>query len=223
MSPGQLREPPPALDPGGNRRSSGPFRQRRVRGRRLERIGGRAARRFDRETAGTRHGRGTAAAHTLRSGRFWVRRRLFPGGERFQDVTRDSPAIADRVPMGAGPFAHCRRVPRTAAAAPSLRRRRPIGGFRGCAGAAGSTTRSQPPTCSGQLIEVGLAQVEFVAGGAVVHSNRRHGLGAVTMKIARKHDTRCLGHNSSLQRPTSDGPLARDPNTNDRPISPRSG
>jgi hypothetical protein len=61
---------------------------------------------------------------------------------------------------------------------------------------------------------VGLAQVEFVAGGAVVQSNRRHGLGAVTMKIARKHDTRCLGHNSSLQRPTSDGPLARNPNTN---------
>ena len=184
---------------------------------------GRAARRFDRETAGTRHGRGTAAAHTLRSRRFWVRSRLFAGGEGFQDVTRDSPAIADRVPMGAGPFAHCRRVPRTAAAAPGLRRCRSIGGFRGCAGAAGSTTRSQPPTCSGQLIEVGLAQVEFVAGAAVVHSNRRHGLGAVTMKIARKHDTRCLGHNSSLQRPTSDGPLARDPNTNDRPISPRSG
>ena len=37
-----------------------------------------------------------------------------------------------------------------------------------------------------------LAHVEFVAGAAVVHSNRRHGLGAVTMKIADKHDTCCL-------------------------------
>jgi hypothetical protein len=35
---------------------------------------------------------------------------------------------------------------------------------------------------------VGLAQVEFVAGGAVVHSNRRHCLGAITVKIAGKHD-----------------------------------
>jgi hypothetical protein len=43
------------------------------------------------------------------------------------------------------------------------------------------------------------------------------------MKIARKHDTRCLGHNSSLQRPTSDEPLARNPTTNDRTTSPRSG
>jgi hypothetical protein len=58
---------------------------------------------------------------------------------------------------------------------------------------------------------VGLAQVEFVAGGAVVHSNRRHGLGAITVKIARKHDQCCLGHNSSLQRHASDEPLARNP------------
>jgi hypothetical protein len=47
---------------------------------------------------------------------------------------------------------------------------------------------------------VGLAQVEFVAGGAVVHSNRRHGLGAVTVKIAGKNDTCCLSHNPSLER-----------------------
>ena len=125
-------------------------------------------------------------------------------------MTRDSPAIADRITMGAGPFAHRRRVQATAAAAPSLRRR-VIGGFRGCAGSAGSTTGSQPPTCSAQLIEVGLAQVDFVAGGAIVHSNRRHGLGAVTVKIADKHDQCCLGHNSSLQRRTSDEPLARNP------------
>ena len=37
-------------------------------------------------------------------------------------------------------------------------------------------------------------RVEFVAGGAVVQSNRRHGLGAVTVKIAGQHDARCLGH-----------------------------
>lgn len=37
----------------------------------------------------------------------------------------------------------------------------------------------------------------------VVQSNRRHRLGAVTVKIAGKHDTGCLGHNSSLQRHTS--------------------
>jgi hypothetical protein len=126
-------------------------------------------------------------------------------------VTRDSTAIADRMAMGAGPFAHGRRVQGTAAAAPSLRRRRLIGGLRGRAGSTGSTTLAQPPTGSGQLTEVGLAQVEFVAGGAVVHSNRRHGLGAVTVKIADKHDTCCLGHNSSVQRHTSNGPLARNP------------
>jgi hypothetical protein len=123
-------------------------------------------------------------------------------------VTRDSTAIADRITMRAGPFAHCRRVPRTTATAPSLRPGCLAGRLRRCAG---STTRSQPPTCSGQLIEVGLAQVEFVAGGAVVHSNRRHGLGAVTVNIAGKHDTRCLSHSSSLQRHTSDEPLARNP------------
>jgi hypothetical protein len=126
-------------------------------------------------------------------------------------VTRDATAIADRITMGAGPFAHRRRVQCTAAAAPSLRRRRPIGGLRGYAGSTGSTTRSQPATCSGQLIEVGLAQVEFVSGSAVVHSNRRHGLGAVTVKIADKHDTRLLGHNSSLQRHTSNGPTGTKP------------
>jgi hypothetical protein len=109
--------------------------------------------------------------------------------------------------MGPGPFAHCRRVQGTAAAAPSLRRRRPIGGLRGRAGSPGSTTPSEPPTRAGQLIEMGLAQVEFVAGAAVVHSNRRHGLGAVTVKIADKHDPCCLGHDSSLQRHTSDEPL----------------
>jgi hypothetical protein len=119
---------------------------------------------------------------------------LFAGGEGFHDVTRDSTAIADRITMGAGPFAHCRRIPRTAAAAPSLRGRCLIGGLRGCAGSAGSTTRSQPPTGSCQLIEVGLAQVEFVAGGVVVHSNRRHGFGAITVKIAGKDDPCCLDH-----------------------------
>src|SRR5918995_3632812 len=122
--------------------------------------------------------------------------------------------------MRAGPFAHCRRVPRTTATAPSLRPGCLAGRLRRCAG---STTRSQPPTCSGQLIEVGLAQVEFVAGGAVVHSNRRHGLAAVTVKIARKHDARCLGHNSSLQRHSSDEPLARNPPSNDRTRTPRLG
>jgi hypothetical protein len=39
-----------------------------------------------------------------------------------------------------------------------------------------------------------LAYVEFVAGGAVVQSKRRDRVGAVTMKIAGKHDTRCFGH-----------------------------
>jgi hypothetical protein len=125
--------------------------------------------------------------------------------------------------MGAGPFPHCRRIPPTAAASPSLRPRRLIGGLRGRAGAAGTPTRSQPPTRSGQLIEMGLAQVEFVAGGAVVHSNCRHGLGAVTVKITDKHDPCCLGHNSSLQRHTTDEPLAAIPNSNGQSISPRSG
>ena len=129
-------------------------------------------------------------------------------------MTRDSTAIADRITMRAGPFAHCRRVPRTTATAPSLRPGCLAGRLRRCAG---STTRSQPPTCSGQLIEVGLAQVEFVAGGAVVHSNRRHGLGAVTVKIAGKHDPCCLGHDSSLQRHSSNQPLTRNPK------QPRSG
>jgi hypothetical protein len=124
-------------------------------------------------------------------------------------VAGDSTAIADRVPIGAGPFAHCRPVRGTAAATSSLRRRL-LCGFRGRAGSTGSTTRSQPPTCSGQLIEMRLAQVEFVAGRAVVHSNRRHGLAAVTVKIAGKHDTCCLSHNTSVQRHTSDrllGPI----------------
>jgi hypothetical protein len=123
-------------------------------------------------------------------------------------VAGNSTAIADRITMGAGPFAHCRRVHSTAAAAPSLYRRRFAGGLGRCAG---STTPSQPPTRSGQLIEVGLAQIELVAGGAGVHSNRRHGVGAVTVKIAGKHDPCCLGHNSSLQRHTPNQPLARNP------------
>jgi hypothetical protein len=110
--------------------------------------------------------------------------------------------------IGAGPFAYCRGVRGTAAATPSLRRRL-IGGFRGRAGRTGSTTRSQPPTCSGELIEMRLAQVEFVAGRAVVHSNRRHGLGAVTVKIAGKHDTCCLSHDTSVQRQTCDRLLAQ--------------
>jgi SagB-type dehydrogenase family enzyme len=54
-----------------------------------------------------------------------------------------------------------------------------------------------------------LAQVEFVAGRAVVHANRGHGLGAVTVKIAGKHDTCCLSHDTSVQRHTSDRLLAR--------------
>ena len=58
---------------------------------------------------------------------------------------------------------------------------------------------------------MGLAQVEFVAGGAVVHSNRCHGLGAISVKVARKHDTSCLRHSESLQRGTANGPLARNP------------
>jgi hypothetical protein len=72
MSPGQLRKLPPVVDLAAiaapvNRQ----FRPRRVYGGRRERIGGRAARRFDRETAGTRHGRGTGTAHP-RSCRFGV-------------------------------------------------------------------------------------------------------------------------------------------------------
>jgi hypothetical protein len=63
MSSGQLGQPPPVLDPGGDRRSCGQFRQRRVRSRRRKRTGGRAARRVDRETAGTRHGRETRRLH----------------------------------------------------------------------------------------------------------------------------------------------------------------
>jgi hypothetical protein len=135
-------------------------------------------------------------------------------------MTRDSTAIADRITMGTGPLARCRRVRRTAAA-PSLRRRL-AGGLGGCAGSTGSTTSSQPPTRSGQFIEVGLAQVEFIAGGAVVYANRRDGLGPVTVKIAGKHDTCCLGHDSSLQRHTSDEPLARIPNTT-IDLNPRRG
>jgi hypothetical protein len=54
-----------------------------------------------------------------------------------------------------------------------------------------------------------LAQVEFVAGRAVVHSNCRHGLGAVIVKIARKHDPCCLSHDTSVQRHTSDRLLTR--------------
>jgi hypothetical protein len=133
-------------------------------------------------------------------------------------VTGDSTPIADRVPIGAGPFAHRRRVQVTAPATPS-RHRRPIGGFRGRAGCTGSTTRSQPPACSGELIEMQLAQVEFVAGRAVVHSNRRHGLCAVTVKIAGQHDPCCLSHNISVQRHTSDRLLARIQDSNDRSIA----
>jgi hypothetical protein len=128
-------------------------------------------------------------------------------------MTGDSTTIADRITMGAGPFAHCRRIPRTAAAASSLRGRSPIGGLRRYADSAGSTTRSQSPTRSGQLIEVGLAQVEFIAGGAVVHPNRRHGLGAITVKIAGEDDPCCLGHDSSLQRHACDVPLGQSART----------
>jgi hypothetical protein len=123
-------------------------------------------------------------------------------------VTGDSTSIADRMSIGAGPFAHCRRVQGTAAT-PRLRCRRPIGGLRGSAGSTGSTTRSQPPACSSELIEMRLAQVQFVASRAVVHSNRRHGLGAVTVKIAGQHDPCCLSHDTSVQRHTSDRLLAR--------------
>jgi hypothetical protein len=68
---------------------------------------------------------------------------------------------------------------------------------------------------------VGLAQVEFVAGGAVVHSNRRHGLGAVTVKIADKHDPCGLSHDSSVQRTAPMG-HSTPIQGNDRSISPRS-
>jgi hypothetical protein len=139
-------------------------------------------------------------------------------------VTGNSTAIADRMPIGAGPFAHCRRVRGTAAATPSLRRRRRlVGGLRGRAGCTGSTTPAQPPTGFGELIEMRLAQVEFVAGRAVVHSNCRHGLGAVTVKIAGQHDLCCLSHDTSVQHHTSDRLLARIQNSQDRSISPLSG
>ena len=128
---------------------------------------------------------------------------LTAGGEGFQDRTGDTTAITDRITMRTRPFAHRRGVAGAAAPATGRGRGRLLGGLPGRAGSTGSATWSQPPTCSGQLIEVGLAHVEFVAGGAVVQSNRRHRLGAVTVKIAGKHDTGCLGHNSSLQRHTS--------------------
>jgi hypothetical protein len=138
-------------------------------------------------------------------------------------VAGDSTSIADRMSIGAGPFAYCRRVLGTATATASFHRRRLIGGFRGRTGSTGSTTPSQTPTCSRELIEVRLAQVEFVAGGAVVHSNRRHGLGAVTVQIAGKHDTCCLSHDTSVQRYTSDRLLAQIRRRNDRSSSPHSG
>jgi hypothetical protein len=137
-------------------------------------------------------------------------------------VTGDSTAIADRLSVGAGPCAHCGRVGATAAATPSFRRRL-VGGFRGRAGSTGSTTRSEPPTCSGELIAMRLAQVEFVAGRAVVHSNRRYGLGAVIVKITGQHDTCCLSHNTSVQPRTSDRLLGRIQNNKDRSISGLSG
>jgi hypothetical protein len=138
-------------------------------------------------------------------------------------VAGDSTSIADRMSIGAGPFTYCRRVLGTGAATPSLRGRRLIGGFRGRAGSTGSTTLSQTPTCSGELIEVRLAQVEFVAGRAVVHSNRRYGVGAVAVKIAGKHDTCCLSHDTSVLRYTSDRLLAQIRSSNDRSRSPRRG
>jgi hypothetical protein len=150
--------------------------------------------------------RPAARGGTPGSCRLWVRSRLFAGAEGFHDLTGDSTAIADRITMLAGPFPHRRRVHGTAAAAPSLYRRRFAGGLR-----RSTTTPPQPPTRSGQTIEVGLAQIELVAGRAVVHSNRRHGLGAVTVKIAGKHDPCCFGHNSSLPRHTPNQPLARNP------------
>jgi hypothetical protein len=119
-------------------------------------------------------------------------------------VAGDSTSIADRMSIGAGPFAYCPRVLGSAAATPSSCGRRLVGRVRGRAGSTRSTTLSQTPTCSGELIEVRLAQVEFVAGRAVVHSNRGHGLGAVTVKIAGKHDPCCLSHDTSVQRYTSD-------------------
>jgi hypothetical protein len=54
---------------------------------------------------------------------------------------------------------------------------------------------------------VGLAQVQFVASNAVVQSNRRDGLGAVTVKITGKNDARCLGHVLKFARHGSDEPL----------------
>jgi hypothetical protein len=53
-----------------------------------------------------------------------------------------------------------------------------------------------------------LAQVEFVAGRAVIYPNRGHGLGAVTVQIAGQHDPCCLSHDTSVQRHTSDRLLA---------------
>lgn len=131
-------------------------------------------------------------------------------------MTGDSTAIADRIAIGAGPFAHCRRIPATAPATPRLRRHRLVGGLRRRATRTSSTTRSQPPTCSGELIEMRLAQVEFIPGRAVVNANRRHRLGAVTVKIAGKYDKCCLSHDTSVQRQTCNRLLARIQSRNDR-------
>jgi hypothetical protein len=121
--------------------------------------------------------------------------------------------------MRTGPFAYPRGVRGAAGPATGRGRGRLTGGFRGSASSTSSAAWSQAPTCSGQLIDVSLAQVDFVAGSAVVQSNRRDGLGAVTMKIARKHDTGGLSHNSSLQRHTLKWPLTCNQHRDHRSVA----
>jgi hypothetical protein len=98
-------------------------------GRRDRMLRCRTPRRLDRQVAGlaTTGGRGLRP-RPVDTG---LGRRLLAGGEGFQDPTRNSTAITDRITMRTRPFAHGRRVPRAVALATGLRRGLFVGGLRG--------------------------------------------------------------------------------------------
>jgi hypothetical protein len=123
----------------------------------IECIGGRAPRRFDPLMAGLTTATRSQDCALVLTDDPGFETCLLAGAEGFQDRTRDSTAIADRIAIHTRPLAHCGRVQGSAASAMGLRRSRLVSALRGRAGSANSATRSQPPPCSGQLIEMGLA------------------------------------------------------------------
>jgi hypothetical protein len=97
----------------------------------IECIGGRAPRRFDRWTAGLATAARSQDCALVLTDDSGFETCLLAGAEGFQDRTRDSTAIADRIAIRTRPFAHCRRVQGSAASATGLGRGRLVWALRG--------------------------------------------------------------------------------------------